>query len=168
MAFLLYWSVRQKRRCWHATNILHCISKRYAMWHAPNEQFQNLKAPLTHYSKAWECTEMIAAHSKPRCMEHHNFGSVTVYIISACYCLAYCICCRVRLLDKQRLSTWRVCDAPWQEAGGEKGKLICVCVYFWVPMCVKSFWNLSLKAGHMLLLVRHIITQKPPIDSGCL
>lgn len=33
-------------------------------------------------------------------------------------------------------------------------------------MCVKSFRNLSLKTGCVLLLVRHIITQKPLIDSG--
>lgn len=68
------------------------------------------------------------------CMEHHNSGRVTVYIISAGRCLAYCICCRVRLLDRQRPRTWKLRDVPRQEAGWKKEKMnVCVrvsaCVY---------------------------------------
>lgn len=59
------------------------------------------------------------------------------------------------------------------ETGGRRGRgkvNVCggLCVYILECLCVKCFWNLFLKTGYMLLLVRHIITQKPPNDSGCL
>lgn len=130
---------------WHATNILRCISKGYGYITCSEWAIFKIWKRL---SKAWECTEMIAAHSKPRCMEYHNFGSVAVYIISACHCLAYCICCRVCLLDRQRLGTWRVCDVPWQEAGGEKRNLICVCVFLSAYVCKILLKPLSKNRPH--------------------
>ncbi len=121
------------------------------VWHASTEQFLKCWKGCKHDAKSmgvhWNDCFPFKAETQC-CMEHHNFGSVSLCIISACHCLAYCIYCRVCLLDRQRLSTWRVCDAPQQEAGRKKGKFKCVCVFFWVAMCVKLLWNLSKNRLH--------------------